>query len=85
MVFETYKVECDFVSGKNVLSTELAKSLLYMRLYIKETSKQTLSVPQITILFIFSQYKTPELLPEIWMSLHEANILMHLITFQLHD
>ena len=60
-------------------------ALLYtMRLYIKET-KQTLSVPQITILFISSQYKTLELLPEIWTSLHEANILMHLITFQLHE
>ena len=47
--------------------------------------KQTLSVPQITILFVSSQYKTLELLPEIWTSLHEANTLMHLITFQLHE
>ena len=60
-------------------------SLSYTRLYIKETSKQTLPIPQITILFVSSQYKTPELLPEIWTSLHEANILMHLITFQLHE
>ena len=57
-------------------------TLLYMRLYIKETLKQTLSIPQI---FVSSQYKTPELLPEIWTSLHEVNILMHLIKFQQHN
>ena len=50
---------------KNVLSTELAKRFIIHELYIKETSKQTLYIPQITILFVSSQYKTPELLPEI--------------------
>ena len=70
MVFETYKVECDFVSGKKCLSTELVKRFI---IHIKETSKQTLSVPQITILFVSSQYKTPELLPEILTSSHEDN------------
>ena len=66
---------------KNVLSTELAKHFIIHEVIHKETSKRT---PD-NYFIVSSLYKTPKLLSEMWTSLHEANILMNLITFQLHE